>query len=49
MAEARGSLKFSTLNISQVAGYLSYPRIHEFSREFRRLCGQSPITFRTEG
>lgn len=34
--------RFSTLNISQVAGYLGYPRIHEFSR----VTGQSPSASR---
>lgn len=34
--------RFSTLNISQVAGYLGYPRIREFSP----VTGQSPGAFR---
>ena len=34
MAEARALLLYSGLNISEVAEYLGYPRMHEFSREF---------------
>ncbi|MHC4915963.1 MAG: helix-turn-helix transcriptional regulator [Planctomycetota bacterium] len=46
MAEARGLLRYSTLNVSQVAAYLGYPRVHEFSREFGRVAGESPSAFR---
>jgi AraC-like DNA-binding protein len=46
LAEARGLLRFSTLNVSQVAAYLGYPRVHEFSREFRRLTGRPPSALR---
>lgn len=46
MAEARGLLGFSTLNVSQVAEYLGYPRVHEFSREFRRESGEPPSAVR---
>lgn len=42
MAEALGLLHYSTLNISQIAEYLGYERVHEFSREFRRCCGRPP-------
>ncbi len=34
MAEAQALLLYSGLNISEVAEYLGYPRMHEFSREF---------------
>jgi AraC-like DNA-binding protein len=46
MAEARGLLGFSTLNVGQVAAYLGYPRIHEFSREFLGCCGHPPSAAR---
>ncbi len=42
MAEAHGLLHCSTLNVGQVAKYLGYPRIHEFSREFARYYGHPP-------
>lgn len=44
MEEARGLLSFAHLNVSQVADYLGYPRIHEFSREFSRYYGNPPST-----
>lgn len=46
MAEARGLLRFSHLNVSQVAGYLGYPRVHEFSRDFSRHFGSPPSAHR---
>ena len=42
MAEARGLLRYSALTITQIAQYLSYPRIHEFSREFKGCFRQAP-------
>jgi len=42
MAEANGLLHFSTLNITQISEYLGYPRIHEFSREFKKHFGFPP-------
>jgi AraC-like DNA-binding protein len=42
MEEARGLLLCSHLNVSQVAQYLGYPRIHEFSREFSAFHGFPP-------
>lgn len=42
MREARGLLKYSSLNVTQVAEYLSYPRLHEFSREFSKYFGFPP-------
>ena len=42
MEEARGLLRFSFLTVSQVAEYLGYPRLHEFSREFSRYFGRPP-------
>ncbi|MFZ2656340.1 MAG: AraC family transcriptional regulator [Victivallales bacterium] len=44
MAEADGLLHFSTLNITQISEYLGYPRIHEFSREFKKYFGVSPTS-----
>jgi len=49
MAEARGLLGFSTLNVGQVAEYLGYGRIHEFSREYRKACGHPPSAARGRG
>ncbi|MHC4874825.1 MAG: helix-turn-helix domain-containing protein [Planctomycetota bacterium] len=42
MSEARGLLIYSSLNITQIAQYLDYPRVHEFSREFKKYFGVSP-------
>ncbi len=42
MAEANGLLQFSTLNITQISEHLDYPRIHEFSREFKKYFGVPP-------
>jgi len=48
MEEARGLLMFSPLNISEIANYLGYPRIHEFSREFSAWFGCPPTQFRNK-
>ena len=40
MDEARALLMFSGLNVSVVAQYLGYPRVHEFSREFSKYFKQ---------
>ncbi|WP_299556394.1 AraC family transcriptional regulator [Seonamhaeicola sp.] len=45
MEEAKGLLSFANLNVSQVAEYLGYPRMHEFSREFSRYFGKPPSKF----
>ncbi|OGV46448.1 MAG: hypothetical protein A2017_02060 [Lentisphaerae bacterium GWF2_44_16] len=42
MNEAEGLLRFSTLNVTQIAEYLHYPRMHEFSREFKRHFAFAP-------
>ena len=42
MREAEALLKNSTLNVTQVAEYLGYPRIHEFSREFSQYFSYPP-------
>jgi AraC-like DNA-binding protein len=44
--EAKGLLKYSILSISQVAAYLGYGRVHEFSREFRKHTGAAPSSLR---
>jgi AraC-like DNA-binding protein len=48
MEEARGLLLFSTLNVTQVAEYLGYPRLHEFSREFSQYFGAPPSRVRSD-
>jgi AraC-like DNA-binding protein len=42
MEEARGLLKFSTFNVTQVAEYLGYPRLNEFSREYSKYFNHPP-------
>ncbi len=42
MEEARGLLKFSTLNVTQVAEYLGYSRLNEFSREYSKYFSYPP-------
>jgi AraC-like DNA-binding protein len=42
MEEARGLLKYSTLNVTQVAEYLGYHRLNEFSREYSNYFHHSP-------
>lgn len=44
MEEAKGLLTHSTLNVTGVADYLGYPRMHEFSREFKRHFGFPPTS-----
>jgi len=44
MEEARSLVLLSGMNISEIAGYLGYGRIHEFSREFSRHFGYPPST-----
>lgn len=46
MAEAKGLLQMSSLTITQIAEYLGYPRLQEFSREFRAFYHCSPKVFR---
>ncbi|MDD5596518.1 MAG: AraC family transcriptional regulator [Victivallaceae bacterium] len=46
MEEAKALLMFSGLNVSEVAKYLGYPRIHEFSREFSACFKSPPSCFR---
>ena len=46
MEEAKGLLLSSSLNITEIAQYLGYIRMHEFSREFTLYFGTSPKQFR---
>ena len=48
MEAAKSLLLFSPLTIGTIADHLSYPRIHEFSREFSRYFGISPRQFRNQ-
>lgn len=49
MHEARGLLLYSGQNVSQVADYLGYRRMHEFSREFARYFGVPPSSLSKKG
>ncbi len=42
MEIAKGLLSFGHLNVTQVAEYLGYIRLHEFSREFSKFYGNPP-------
>jgi AraC-like DNA-binding protein len=44
MEEAHSLLLLSGMNVSEIAEYLGYGRIHEFSREFSRHFGYPPST-----
>jgi len=46
MEEARGLIAFAHMNFSQIADYLDYTRVHEFSREFAAFHHKSPSEFR---
>jgi len=48
MNEAKKMLQYSGLNISGIAAYLGFPRIHEFSREFSEEIKKSPREFKKE-
>ncbi len=47
MAEAMSLLKYCPMTVTQVAEYLGYTRMHEFSREFSSYFGMCPSTVRT--
>lgn len=47
MSEAKGLLEYSSLNISHIAQYLGYPRIHEFSREYKKYFSKTPSEEKT--
>lgn len=42
LEEALALLRFSDMNVSEVAAYLGYRRIHEFSRDFSAYFGHAP-------
>jgi AraC-like DNA-binding protein len=42
MSYARGLVRHGDLNISQIADRLGYPRVHEFSRDYRQHFGHPP-------
>ena len=46
MDEAQGLLALSSLSITEIATYLGYPRVHEFSREYALYFGCPPSHFR---
>lgn len=46
MEEARGLLQYAHLNVTQIAEYLGYGRIHEFSRDFTAFHGRPPREFK---
>ncbi len=45
LEEAQALLRYSGMNISEIAQYLEYPRLHEFSREFSKYFGCPPSSF----
>jgi AraC-like DNA-binding protein len=46
MEEARGLLQYAHLNVTQIADYLGYARIHEFTRDFTAFHGRPPREFK---
>jgi len=48
MEEAKGLLRFSTLTITEVAEYLGYSRLNEFSREFSKYFHHPPSLFNSK-
>jgi len=42
LSMARGLVQRSDLNLSQIAEHVGYPRLHEFSRDYRRHFGLPP-------
>jgi len=44
--EAKGLLKFTDMRIGEISDLLGYKRIHDFSREFKKVSGVSPKEFR---
>lgn len=45
MSEAVNLMKYTDMNISQIAAYLKYSRLHEFSREFSHHYKMPPSKF----
>ena len=48
MQEADGLLTLSPMTITEIAAYLGYSRVHEFSREFSRYFGHPATHYRRE-
>lgn len=46
MTSARVLLEYSMSTISEISSQLSYPRVNEFSREFSKVFGMSPSSYR---
>lgn len=42
MSYARGLVRYSDLNMSQIADRMGYTRVHEFSRDYRQCFGTPP-------
>ena len=45
LEEAQALLRYSGMNVTEIAEYLGYPRLHEFSREFSRYFQCPPSDF----
>ncbi|MDB6094563.1 MAG: transcriptional regulator, AraC family [Verrucomicrobia bacterium] len=43
---ARGLVRFSDLNMTEISGRVGYPRVHEFSRDYRKAYGLPPTADR---
>lgn len=48
MSLARGLVRRSELRMTEIAARLGYPRVHEFSRDYRRFYGLPPTSDREE-
>jgi AraC-like DNA-binding protein len=48
MGYAQGLVHFSTTSISEMAERVGYRRIHEFSRDYRKMFGMSPTQDRAQ-
>lgn len=46
LAKAKFLLLYTPMSITQIADFLRYPRIHEFSREFSSIFNLTPSMFR---
>jgi AraC-like DNA-binding protein len=46
MEKAKFLLLYTPMSITQIASYLRYPRVHEFSREFAFVVGETPSEFK---
>lgn len=46
MEKAKMLIQYSAFNITEIAEILRFPRVHEFSREFKEWSGKTPTDFR---